>query len=77
MNATRKRLFDQAVRNKRLKFENGKWWALCATCTGRLGKNKYYVVRKRKILTIEECCMDVLQDWSVYTCKHNTRERLI
>jgi hypothetical protein len=76
MTETRRKLFDAEVKAKRIKLEDGKWWALCKTCTGRRDENMYYVVRKQKSRSIEDCCMDVLQDWSVYTCKHNTKERV-
>ncbi len=76
MTETRKKQFETAVRQKRLKFENGKWWALCATCTGRRDENVYWPVQKHKMRSIEDCCMDVLQNSGV-TCKHNTKEKAL
>ncbi len=69
MTPTRRKQFETAVRRKRLKFEDGKWWAICQMCTGRRDENVYYVVRKRKAKSIETCCMDFLLCGS-YTCNH-------
>ncbi len=75
MTPTRKKLFDQAVRRKRLKFENGKWWAICRDCTGRKNANVYHPVRKRKMVTIEESSMESLQA-GVFNCTSKMREKL-
>ncbi len=75
MTPTRRKQFDQAVKDKRIKVEDGKHYVLCNDCTGRKRENVYHVVRKKKLRSIEECCMDAKR-LGVFTCKYKTREKL-
>lgn len=75
MTPERKTRLENAIQRKRIKTEHGKWYVLCNDCTGRKKQNVYHPVRKKKIRTIEESCLDALL-LGVFTCKSKTRERL-
>lgn len=76
MTPERKERYENAVRRKRIKHENGQWYVLCNDCTGRKRENVYHPVRKKKLRAIEECCLDALL-LGVFTCRSKTRERMV
>lgn len=73
MTPRRKKLYDKAIRDKRLKLENGKWWALCKWHTAKEGSNVYHAVSTTsgstvdKERSVEERCMDALR-MGIYNC---------
>lgn len=83
MTNRRRKLYEKAVEQGRIRHEHGKWYVLCRDCTGRKKENVYHVVSKRqqgrsieeKGRTVEEKCMDALRG-GVYTCSSKARERL-
>ena len=81
MTPRRKRLYDKAIREKRIRFEGGKWWVLCKWHTADKGHNMYRRVKTTggsivdKEQSVEDRCMDALR-LGIKNCTGNCRERL-